>query len=140
MADYTALATRTQDIIKDKGVVCSVQRLGADTTTYEKKYDPSTMSHYWEDINTLDRYDSPPTGSTLTWSGYAVVSKWPYKMIDGENVLHTDIKLLVSVSEKIRPGDTVVIQGISYQVVQPVDPVSPDAQTIIVQIVNARRA
>lgn len=135
--NYAALASKAQSLLQANGTSILIERVGSGGD-WTKKYDSATQRVYWEDVDENIVYVEPGDAVTQT-IGYAVMTSWPVRMIDGSLIKVDDVLLIVYTSIEIVPGDKIITAASrELLVVPPVQIIRPNEETIIVQKVNGR--
>ncbi len=55
-------------------------------------------------------------GTTTTFSGYGYPYPWTALEVDNEFILNTDMRMILSVTTKPQVGDTLVVDGSTYRI------------------------
>lgn len=90
-----------------------------DTDMYERRYDPVTMSNYWFNTETEERYDEKPEAVQRTYTAIGVIQSFDIKDIDGTMVQQDDLMLTLigdpTPIPKPKAGDIFEAGGVEYK-------------------------
>jgi len=111
---YTSIRDDTVNVLVEKfGVAITVER--QDSSLWEKKYDPTDMVTFWENVNTQAISLTPPTGVPTTYTANAVKTRFEKSEFAGTLIEQGDILLLVSeLSVEPQSGDVFIVSSVRY--------------------------
>lgn len=135
--NYVPLQEKANELITKYGAEVKILREGSGGD-WTKKFDPATSRPYWED-SSLNVVYIIPAIAAVEYPGNAIIGKWPLNLIERGVVESSDARVLIAIDEEVHNGDILVMaSGREYQIVPPINRVSPDGDVIIVQEINAR--
>lgn len=138
--DYSRFKDKAYSLITRFGIDAVITRQGS-SVQYEKHYDPMERKHYWIDpAEPDDRYYTAPTEAVHEYTAKAIRSDWTGKDLADAQIEAGDCKFSVCCDEVIHLQDTLTFGGDTFLVVPPLKVISPDGDTVIIQIVNGRKA
>lgn len=91
-------------ILREYGTQIKLSRT-ENTVTFEKKYDPVTLSYYWFIPSTGERFNTQPESTKRDYYGQGVLSNYRDEEIDGTNIKREDMKLIILGIPTPKQGD-----------------------------------